>query len=743
MAGTCFVPGRDFIGSDDHPNDDNAHGTHVAGTIAGTTNNGLGVAGLAHDACVMPIKVLDHTGTGPYSAIIDGIYYATDHGADVINMSLSGTANSMALANALEYAHDNGVIVVASAGNYGGTSKVYPAGYDDWVIAVGATRYDDALTDYSNYGSHIDLVAPGGDVSVDQSGDGYGDGILQNTLNPNTRNACDLGYWFFEGTSMAAPHVSALAAMVISNGNATTPDDVRCVLEGTALDLGASGRDDVFGWGLIDAAEALTASCSDNPPDGSLTVFYDSFENGAWNGLWSEDSQNDWRVSTQRATSGRYSAEVDGRATDAALISKTIELTGGSEAAISFNWYIERGVDRNEYLAFDVSTDGGLSWTEKARLRGNEDAENVWHSERIDLDVSGATGLQLRFRGRMSGSSEDANVDEVKVTVTSGTGGPGQAPVASFSYDCAYLDCEFRDSSTADGGRIVTRAWEFGDGGTSSSINPTHNYFEAGTYTVTLTVIDEDGGTDAISRDVTVTAPNALPIAGFSVSTSGLTASFSDTSSDSDGSIVNWSWDFGDGNGSTDRNPSHTYAAAGTYSVALTATDNDGGTASVTDTVTIDVSGNGSTEVFNDSFENRAWNGLWSEDSQNDWRVSTQRATSGRYSAEVDGRATDAALISKTIDLMGGSEATISFNWYIERRVDINEYVAFDVSTNGGSSWTEKARLRGNVDAEDTWHSEQVDLNVSGVSGLLLRFRGRMSSSSEDANVDEVIVTVR
>jgi serine protease len=264
LAGTSFVAGYDFVNNDAHPNDDHAHGTHVTGTLAQTTNNNLGVAGVAFNARIMPVKVLDESGSGYYSWIEDGIYYATDQGAQVISLSLGGDAHSESLENAVKYAYENGVTVIAAAGNDASSTISYPAAYDDSVIAVGATRYDETLAYYSNYGSSLDFVAPGGDLTLDQNGDGYGDGVLQNTFNPNTRRTNDFGYWFFQGTSMATPHVSGVAALLIANGNAdadndgtTTPDEVRAVLQETAEDLGDPGWDETFGWGLVNAYAAL------------------------------------------------------------------------------------------------------------------------------------------------------------------------------------------------------------------------------------------------------------------------------------------------------------------------------------------------------------------------------------------------------------------------------------------------------------------------------------------------------
>lgn len=267
LAQACFVAGYDFVENDNHPGDDNSHGTHVAGTVAQSTNNGLGVAGVAFESCLMPVKVLDRNGSGNYAAVADGIRWAADHGAKVINLSLGGSLPSNYLEEAVAYAYSKGVVIVAAAGNDGASAISYPAAYDNYVIAVGATRLDETRAYYSNYGLSLDLVAPGGDLNVDQNSDGYVDGVLQNTFNPNTKNTSDFGYWFFQGTSMAAPHVAGVAALVIANGNATTPEDVRSVLQNSAKDLGAAGWDETFGWGLVNAAAALGTAPPPPPPN--------------------------------------------------------------------------------------------------------------------------------------------------------------------------------------------------------------------------------------------------------------------------------------------------------------------------------------------------------------------------------------------------------------------------------------------------------------------------------------------
>ena len=268
LADTCFVAGYDFVNDDTHPNDDSSpgHGTHVAGTVAQSTDNNLGVAGVAFNACLMPVKVLGSGGSGTYADVAEGIIWAADHGAQVISLSLGGNSPSTTLENAVAYAYNKGVTVIAAAGNEGSGTISYPAAYDDYVIAVGATQYDETRAPYSNYGLSLDLMAPGGNTNLDQNGDGYVDGVLQQTYEKTGWRSISWGYYFMQGTSMATPHVSGVAALLIAKGNAVTPDEVRAALQETADDLGSPGRDDTYGWGLIDAYAALQWASTPNTP---------------------------------------------------------------------------------------------------------------------------------------------------------------------------------------------------------------------------------------------------------------------------------------------------------------------------------------------------------------------------------------------------------------------------------------------------------------------------------------------
>lgn len=250
LARTRFTAGYDFINNDNDPNDDEGHGSHVCGTVAQSSHNGIGVTGAAYNCTIMPVKVLNDQGCGTYDLVADGIYWAADNGADIINLSLSGSVDLTVLRDAVDYAWNKGVVIVCAAGNSGSNVPEFPAAYPD-SISVSATNYLDQLADYSNYGSTIDICAPGGDGG-DHNGDGYMDGILQNTFGDSGD-----GYYFYTGTSMAAPHVTGAAALVKAADPSLTNSEIRSILESTARDLDGSGWNQYYGYGIVDAYEAV------------------------------------------------------------------------------------------------------------------------------------------------------------------------------------------------------------------------------------------------------------------------------------------------------------------------------------------------------------------------------------------------------------------------------------------------------------------------------------------------------
>lgn len=234
--------------------DVHGHGTHVAGIAAAMTDNGVGVAGLGYTATIMNVKVLDDTGSGSYSDVVSGIIWATDNGAEVINMSLGGSSYSSTLEDAVNYAWSKGVVVVAAAGNSGTTTPFYPAYYPN-CIAVAATDGNDVKASWSNYGDWVDVAAPGVGIYA--------------TLK-------DSDYGYKSGTSMASPHAAGLAALVYTtitdaNDNSYLNDEVRSQIEATCDDIGVEG----IGAGRINATQAVQGDNSMQQPDVQMTLAAD------------------------------------------------------------------------------------------------------------------------------------------------------------------------------------------------------------------------------------------------------------------------------------------------------------------------------------------------------------------------------------------------------------------------------------------------------------------------------------
>jgi serine protease len=268
LAGTHFVAGYDFVGDDPFANDRNGHGTHVASTIAESTNNAVGLTGLAYGASIMPVKVLDDTGEGDAAVIARGVRFAAAHGAKVINLSLEfssdvGWRQIPQLIDAIAEARREGALVVAASGNEADTAVAYPA-RNGKVLSVGSTTEHGCLSDFSNQGTGLDLVAPGGgpDAPLDDPGCApngkAGRNISQMTLIGVHRTKFGIPR-SYQGTSMAVPHVSATAALVIASGVLgpdPTPEAVERRMETTARDLGPPGYDTRYGWGLVNAAAA-------------------------------------------------------------------------------------------------------------------------------------------------------------------------------------------------------------------------------------------------------------------------------------------------------------------------------------------------------------------------------------------------------------------------------------------------------------------------------------------------------
>ncbi|MFT3773487.1 MAG: S8 family peptidase [Minicystis sp.] len=241
LARTDCVSGWNVVTGNEHANDDQGHGTHVAGTIAQSTDNAIGGAGVAFHARLMPVKVLNADGFGTTADVADGIRWAAEHGANVINLSLGGPRNSKILQKAIDYARSRDVVVVAAAGNTGGSVQ-FP-GANDGVIGVSAVGPDDKIAKFSSRGEGVDIGAPGVNVT-------------QQTICNKGRNKCET-FPAWNGTSMASPHVAGAAALVMSMG-VTDPSAVEAALRGTArvVDDSEAGKK-LYGAGVLQAASAV------------------------------------------------------------------------------------------------------------------------------------------------------------------------------------------------------------------------------------------------------------------------------------------------------------------------------------------------------------------------------------------------------------------------------------------------------------------------------------------------------
>ncbi len=247
------VRGWNFVAGNNLPQDDLGHGTHVTGIAAASTNNGIGIAGIAGGIKVMPVKVLDSSNSGTWANVAQGVIYATDMGVKAINLSLGGLTPSATIDAAVQYARSHGVLVIAAAGNGATSDPFYPAAYEG-VLGVAATVPGGARWTLSNFGSYVDLAAPGSTV--------------YSTYWKSTTGST---YQFSSGTSMATPMMTGVAALVWSENPALTADQVAAILTSTATDLGDPGWDQYYGYGQVDAQAAVQAAEATLPADSTIS----------------------------------------------------------------------------------------------------------------------------------------------------------------------------------------------------------------------------------------------------------------------------------------------------------------------------------------------------------------------------------------------------------------------------------------------------------------------------------------
>lgn len=270
-----LTPGWDFANNDADPDDDYGHGTHCAGTAGATTDNGIGVAGVGFNCRLMPVKVLDKNGSGTVAELVQGIYFAVNNGAKVISLSLVSSSGSQSLQNAVDYAWNHGVVICCAAGNSGSTTVRYPAGYTN-SIAVASTTSSDERSSFSNYGPWVDVAAPGSSI--------------YSTVAPN-------GYSWKSGTSMAAPHVAGLAALLWSHyGADRSATFIRQRIEDRCDPVGA-----FVSYGRINAEAAVSGPAQETfAPSGVYSVVGGIL----YGGLGSLTFSDDFRLALRSVRSG-------------------------------------------------------------------------------------------------------------------------------------------------------------------------------------------------------------------------------------------------------------------------------------------------------------------------------------------------------------------------------------------------------------------------------------------------------
>ncbi len=382
-----YLQGYDWVYNDNDPNDANGHGTHVTSTAAGLTNNGLGVAGVAQ-AQILPVRVLNAQGSGTHSQIANGVTYATDQGSDIISMSLGAPTGSSTLLNAINYAWNAGALVVAATGNDNGPIG-YPAKYSN-AFAVGAYDQNRNRASFSNYGAEIDISAPGVQIAA-------------------AYNRNDADYVYLDGTSMATPIVSGVAALALTVNPSLTNQGLRDLLQNTANDLGAAGWDTSFGAGGVNAQAAVANAGSGGGGGGPVTVLDDDFE-GTTTFVKSSGTGDLWRVSSgcmggNPTTSLQFNEASDCQYSTGSQATgwarAEIDLSGATSATLTFDhkWETESYAG-GAYDIMRVQASGSSSgpWTTLEQWDSRNANQLSWGAESYDLSTwAGDSTAYIRF----------------------------------------------------------------------------------------------------------------------------------------------------------------------------------------------------------------------------------------------------------------------------------------------------------------------------------------------------------
>lgn len=384
-----IVAGYDFVQNDTAPDDGNGHGTHVAGTAAAETNNATGGAGMCPNCLLMPVRVLDNNGSGTLDAVANGITWAADNGAKVINMSLGGSSGTATLQNAVDYAWNKGVFLACAAGNNGNTAANYP-GYYANCFAVAATTSTDAKASYSTYGTWVEVAAPGSGIYSTWTGSSY------NTI---------------DGTSMATPHVAGLAGLLASQGLSNA--QIRDRIMNTADKI--SGTGSYWIGGRINAYNAVTNTV---PGGGGGGGGGGSLQNGGFESgtaPWVEYSSGGYTlVSTNRPHAGAYSAWMGGY--NYATESVTQTVTVPTNGTLRYYWYMtssEGTTTAYDYLRVKILNTSNTVLATVA-TRSNRDSRNAWIQDTVSLAGYAGQTVKIQFEVKTDSSVRtDFWVDDV------------------------------------------------------------------------------------------------------------------------------------------------------------------------------------------------------------------------------------------------------------------------------------------------------------------------------------------